>query len=160
MKMFVKSQKQGTYVIHFTRVESKDLPKDTRILWGNICKCHKCWGNCKLAALHHPSLIGLGFWSPHSHLNANNFMSCLKAEINYSFSSGKTTWVTAPVCLSLWFGDESWEGGAGILRAPNFHMGDNGLWCITVYFRCQQNDPNSCKKWKLKKHAKVILFCE
>lgn len=160
MKMFVKSQKQGTYVIHFTRVKSKDLPKDTRILWGNICKCHRCCGNCKLAALHHHSLIGFGFWSPHGHLNVNNFMSCLKTEINYSFNSGKTTWVTVLMCLSLWFGDENWEGGAGILGAPNFHTGGNGLWCITVYFHCQQKDANSCKKWKLKEHTKVILFCE
>lgn len=132
--MFVKSQKQGTYVIHFTRVKSKDLPKDTGILWGNIYKCHRCSGNCKLAALHHPSLIGFGFWSPHSHLNVNNFISCLKAERNYSFNWGKTTWVTVPLCLPLQFGDASWEGSAEILGAPDFCRGDTGSLCICAQF--------------------------
>lgn len=114
--MFVKSQKQATYVIHFTRVKSKDLPKDTGILWGNIYKCRRCCGNCKLAALHHPPLIGFEFWSPHSHLNVNNFVSCLKAERNNSFNWRKTTRVTIPVRLpqETWrceLGGQCWDSG-------------------------------------------------
>lgn len=117
-------------MIHFTRAKSKDLPKDTGILWGNIYKCCRCYGNCKLAALHHPSLIGFGFWFPNSHLNVNNFISCLKAGSNHSFNwKNKTKQNTIRVTVSVWlpvrFGDVSWEGSAGMLGA---HL--SSVWVV------------------------------
>lgn len=114
IKMFVKLQKQGTYANHFTRVKSKELPKDTGILWGNIYKCRRCCGNCKLTALHHASLIGFRFWFPHSNLNVNNFTSCRKKLLLIG-KKKKSVGMTVPVWLPLQFGVVSWEGSAGVV---------------------------------------------
>lgn len=107
IKMFVKLQKQGTYANHFTRVKSKELPKDTGILWGNIYKCRRCCGNCKLTALHHASLIGFRFWFPHSNLNVNNFISCRKKILLIGKKKNQLEWLS--LCgfhysLELWAG--------------------------------------------------------
>lgn len=102
-------------------------------------------------------LAGFGFWSPHSHLNVNNFILGLKAERNYFFNWGKQ-----PKWLSLYafHRDLEMQAGRALLRfwghvvSTQVMLAHGASQCIST---ANKMTWTLARSKKIKKHRSYLL---